>query len=86
MKILYKSKFNNCIVLDSDLEASEPKWVNPNGILYGVSSLKLGDLQFISVDDTIIIPEWNFSISNYGEGCTSYRKKERKKEILLFSI
>ena len=48
------------------MEASEPKWVNPNDILYGVNSLRLGGLQiiwsqivkeYLSVHDPIMVDE-----------------------------
>ena len=36
---VYELKFHN------KMEVSEPKWVNPNDISYGVNSLRLGDFQ-----------------------------------------
>ena len=41
---LFHSKINDN---ELQMEASEPKWVNPNDIQYVVNSLRLGGLQII---------------------------------------
>ena len=38
--------------------SSEPKWVNPNDISYGVNSLRLGGLQIKCMDDQIGYTVW----------------------------
>ena len=44
------------------MEASEPKWVNPDAILYGVNSLRLGGLRLV-IDQAALVFDYDVLVS-----------------------